>query len=72
MFLPLANAELIVRKMSEETMRFRRFVIVALMLFVILCWMLPASAQTNTNCEVWITINMPPPDGFYCPPEAHT
>jgi YD repeat-containing protein len=35
----------------------------------------PLSAQTNTSCEHWITvvwINMPPPDGFYCPPDAQT
>src|SRR5215468_7265304 len=56
-------------------MNFWRFMIVPLMLVVILCWMLPATAQTNTACEHWITvvwINMPPPDGFSCPPDAQT
>lgn len=34
-----------------------------------------AFAQTNTDCEHWISvvwINMPPPDGFSCPEDAQT
>jgi YD repeat-containing protein len=58
-----------------EFMKLWNRMLILLGMFVILCPIVPAFAQTNTACERWITviwINMPPPDGFYCPPDAQT
>src|SRR5262245_51076026 len=61
----------------REIMKFGNHIILALMMFLFTaCFVGPgATAQTNTNCEHWISvvwINMPPPYGFYCPPDAQT